>query len=86
MNTHQSQKLVVDLVRTYLKEIGQVPMLTHEQEVVYGKAVQALVKLEKIQAQLSETLGQDPALAGWAEAAQLSESKLKTTLQAGKRA
>ncbi|MEL6382609.1 MAG: RNA polymerase sigma factor, RpoD/SigA family [Cyanobacteria bacterium J06626_18] len=86
MNTHQSQKLDVDLVRTYLKEIGQVPMLTHEQEVVYGKAVQALVKLEKIQAQLSETLGQDPALAGWAEAAQLSESKLKTTLQAGKRA
>ena len=35
-----------DLVRTYLKEIGRVPLLTHEQEVVYGKQVQKLVALQ----------------------------------------
>lgn len=86
MSTPQFQKPDADLVRTYLKEIGQVPMLTHEQEVVYGKAVQALVKLEKIQAQLLETLGQAPTLAEWAEAVQLPTSKLETTLHAGRRA
>ena len=27
-----------DMVRTYLHEIGRVPMLTHEQEIIYGQA------------------------------------------------
>ena len=32
-----------DLVTAYLKNIGRVPLLTHEQEIQYGKAVQKLV-------------------------------------------
>ena len=34
-----------DMVRTYLHEIGRVPLLTHEQEIVYGKQVQRMMTL-----------------------------------------
>ena len=33
------------MVRTYLHEIGRVPLLTHEQEIVYGKQVQQMMSL-----------------------------------------
>ncbi|MHC5719282.1 MAG: sigma-70 factor domain-containing protein, partial [Nostoc sp.] len=29
-------KFTVDMVRTYLREIGRVPLLTREQEIVFG--------------------------------------------------
>ena len=29
--------ITADMVRTYLQEIGKVPLLSHEQEIVYGK-------------------------------------------------
>ncbi|NET60473.1 MAG: RNA polymerase sigma factor, RpoD/SigA family, partial [Symploca sp. SIO2E6] len=43
--TKTSQKKVnptlsADMVRSYLHEIGRVPLLSHEQEIVYGKQVQ----------------------------------------------
>ena len=43
--TPKSSKSSVDMVRTYLREIGRVPLLTHEEEIVYGKQVQELMKL-----------------------------------------
>ena len=33
------------MVRTYLREIGRVPLLTSEQEIVYGKQVQQMMAL-----------------------------------------
>ena len=52
-----------DLVRTYLKEIGKVPLLTHEEEIVLGKQVQRLAKLEAKKASLEgETTGQGTGL------------------------
>ncbi|NEP19524.1 MAG: RNA polymerase sigma factor, RpoD/SigA family [Leptolyngbya sp. SIO4C1] len=75
-----------DLVRTYLKEIGRVPLLTHEQEIIYGKATQRLVELEQIKAELAETLSRQPTLAEWAEAAELSIEALETAVSNGTRA
>ncbi|MBE9080274.1 RNA polymerase sigma factor, RpoD/SigA family [Romeria aff. gracilis LEGE 07310] len=48
-----------DLVRTYLKEIGRVPLLTHEEEVTYSQAVQHWLKLEEVKSEAIERLGDD---------------------------
>ncbi|MGD1907333.1 MAG: RpoD/SigA family RNA polymerase sigma factor [Leptolyngbyaceae cyanobacterium] len=86
MAISKSRKVDTDLVRTYLKELGQVPMLTHEQEVVYGKAVRQLVQLDAAKAELAETLDREPTLVEWAEATALTQSSLKAAVQAGQRA
>ncbi len=50
----------MDLVRLYLKEIGQIPMLTHDQEIAYGKQVQQMMRLLAEKESLSEKLGREP--------------------------
>ncbi|MEL6128894.1 MAG: RNA polymerase sigma factor, RpoD/SigA family [Cyanobacteria bacterium J06628_4] len=72
-----------DLVRTYLKEIGRVPLLTHEQEVVYGKQVQRFVALQARRTELQESLDREPSDLEWAEAAELSVDELKQAIDAG---
>jgi RNA polymerase nonessential primary-like sigma factor len=85
MNASPSSTQVAnsDLVRTYLKEIGRVPLLTHEQEIVYGKQVQRLVKLQSQQEQLQQALGREPSQLEWAEAVQLSEAELTQVVREG---
>ncbi len=75
-----------DLVRTYLREIGRVPLLTHEQEIVYGKRVQRLAALQESRRGLLEILHREPTWAEWAEAVKLSEAQLKEAIAAGKTA
>ncbi len=75
-----------DTVRTYLREIGRVPLLTHEQEILYGKQVQQLVILMAVKNTLSEELGVEPSLTEWATAADLDELQLQKTVAAGENA
>jgi RNA polymerase nonessential primary-like sigma factor len=75
-----------DLVRTYLREIGRVPLLTHEQEVVYGKQVQRVTALYEARDALAERLGHPPTLKEWAEAVNLSESELQQAIAEGEAA
>ena len=42
----------VDLVRSYLRDIGRVPLLTHEQEITLGRQVQELMSLESLEEEL----------------------------------
>lgn len=75
-----------DLVRTYLKEIGRVPLLTHEEEIILGKQVKQLMQLLTLQSELAEALGREPNQAEWAEAAKLTEKELSSAVEAGERA
>jgi RNA polymerase nonessential primary-like sigma factor len=72
-----------DLVRTYLREIGRVPLLTHEQEITYGKQVQNLNVLHGIKEQLQEQLQREPTLEEWAIAADANEPTLQAALAEG---
>ena len=81
-NTSQSS----NLVRSYLKNIGRIPLLSHEQEITLGKKVQRYVELEEIRAELMETTNDSPTLAEWADSADLSTQALAQAIDAGKQA
>ncbi|MEO0352481.1 MAG: RNA polymerase sigma factor, RpoD/SigA family [Cyanobacteria bacterium P01_A01_bin.15] len=75
-----------DTVRTYLQEIGRVPLLTHEEEIVLGKQVQRLMALQDAKDKLDEALGHDASQLEWAESEGISESELSRQLRIGQRA
>ena len=77
-----------DLVRSYLKNIGRIPLLTHEQEITLGKKVQQYVALEEIKSDIldSESSDEPVALERWAEEANISTKALQHAIETGKRA
>jgi RNA polymerase nonessential primary-like sigma factor len=76
-----------DLVRSYLRDIGRVPLLSHEQEITLGRQVQELMAIEELREELTMRAGgQEPSPAVLAEAAGLSVPLLRRRLQAGRRA
>ncbi|MCT0209899.1 RNA polymerase sigma factor, RpoD/SigA family, partial [Synechococcus sp. CS-1333] len=46
-----------DLVRSYLRDIGRVPLLSHEQEITLGRQVQELMRLEETELELEMRAG-----------------------------
>ncbi len=79
----KTSKNPTDPVRAYLREIGRVPLLSHEEEILYAKQVQRLIFLEKIKESLRAKLGREPSDRQWAEAAEISEEQLRRELGAG---
>ncbi|MEM9817702.1 MAG: RNA polymerase sigma factor, RpoD/SigA family [Cyanobacteria bacterium P01_D01_bin.6] len=75
-----------DAVRTYLHEIGRVPLLTHEEEIVLGKQVQSMMELLEIRENLQAEQEQEISYQTWAEATDLAVDELKQTLRHGERA
>jgi RNA polymerase nonessential primary-like sigma factor len=73
----------VDSVRVYLREIGRFPLLTHEQEIIYGKQVQAWVALVGCRSALETQLGHSPTEVEWAEQASLSVDQLRRAIREG---
>ena len=80
-----------DAVRAYLHEIGRVPLLSHEDEIVLGKQVQQMMALLEIKSGLVEQLPEDDASedkisqAEWAAAADMSEDELSNHMRRGQR-
>ncbi|WP_421655504.1 RNA polymerase sigma factor, RpoD/SigA family [Leptothermofonsia sp. ETS-13] len=75
-----------DLVRSYLKEIGRVPLLTHEQEILFGKQVQRVSTLYTMRDSLAPQLGHTPTLEEWAQYAGLPVDELQRAIAEGEHA
>jgi len=76
----------IDLVRSYLRDIGRVPLLTHEQEITLGRQVQELNSLEGLQVELESSMGEKPSLETLSNAAGFSVVQTKKKLRSGQRA
>ncbi len=76
----------IDLVRSYLRDIGRVPLLSHEQEITLGRQVQDLMVLENLESELESDLGEKPEIKIFADKAGISPLQLKKKLKSGRRA
>jgi RNA polymerase nonessential primary-like sigma factor len=79
----KTAQTATDLVRTYLREIGRVPLLTHEEEIFYGKQVQRSVTLHEVKESLASQLDRQPTIDEWAEASELELTELHEAIELG---
>lgn len=84
--TTEKTKFTADMVRTYLREIGRVPLLTREQEIIYGKQVQQMMSLLEAKEVLAKELHREPTADEWATKVEIAASELPETIKRGKRA
>ena len=73
-------KLSGDNVRAYLRDIGRIPLLEHEEEILLGRKVQRLMELLEMKSELS--LDND----GLAEAMDVPIKDIKKELRDGEKA
>jgi len=87
-DTKTSNKLLfsADMVRTYLHEIGRVPLLTPEQEINYGKQVQKMMSLLAVKEELNSQLGREATQQEWAQKVQMTVEELQKAVEKGERA
>jgi RNA polymerase nonessential primary-like sigma factor len=72
-----------DMVRAYLREIGRVPLLTHEQEILFGKQVQRSTALRSVKELLEERLERAVSQEEWAQESQISTQELARMIAEG---
>ncbi len=75
-----------DMVRTYLHEIGKIPLLSNEEEIRLGKQVKQMMDLFALQEKLADRLGRMPTEEEWAQEAGMTVEALKAALKQGSRA
>ena len=73
-------KISGDSVRAYLRDIGRIPLLEHDEEILLGRQVQRLMELETMKKELE--LDNE----GLAEAMDISVKQIKRELRAGTKA
>ncbi|MEH2388222.1 MAG: RNA polymerase sigma factor, RpoD/SigA family [Nostoc sp.] len=97
MNNLSSQSLEVskknekplytaDTVRTYLSEIGRIPLLTPEQEINFAKQVQQMMALLAAKEKLAVQLKRQPTQQEWVENINIGEKSLVQQLRQGHQA
>ncbi len=72
-----------DLVTLYLQEIARIPLLTVEQEIAYGKAVQQMISLQSSKQILTIKLDREPTLQEWAVDENITPDNLKSAIWRG---
>ena len=75
-----SSKISGDSVRAYLRDIGRIPLLEHDEEILLGRQVQRMMVLEEMKKELSLDN------AGLAEAMDISIKEIKKDLRDGTKA
>ncbi|MCW5314550.1 RNA polymerase sigma factor, RpoD/SigA family [Nostoc sp. KVJ3] len=85
-NISKSSSPPTDTVRSYLQEIGRIPLLTHEQEVFFAQQIQQMMTILAESKKLAVELKRPPTLPEWANWMQLSEQTLLQQLDEGKKA
>jgi len=75
-----SHRLSGDSVRSYLRDIGRIPLLEHDEEILLGRKVQRLMELEEQRKELS--LDEQ----GLADAYDVPLKQIKRELRDGKKA
>ena len=83
---NQKALIDTDLVRSYLRDIGRVPLLSHEQEITLGRQVQELMSFEKIQKDLEISFGSRPELKELADHLKIPLATLQKKMKRGERA
>lgn len=73
----------INTMRSYLHDIGRVPLLTREEEIQYGQQVQKMVEYQTVKANLKETLQYEPSLEEWAAELEITVDELEAVLEDG---
>jgi RNA polymerase nonessential primary-like sigma factor len=79
-------KINGDNVRAYLRDIGRIPLLEHEEEILLGRKVQRLMEILEKRDELKEKLGDSYSDAALAEEMSVSDKQLKREIKDGERA
>ena len=74
-------KLTGDSVRTYLRDIGRVPLLEHDEEILLGRKVQRLMEIQAVKDDIGPMSTEDLA-----KVMGITEKQLKKEIKAGERA
>ncbi len=83
-NKNNSTKLSTDTVAVYLREIGKVPMLDPDEEIIFGKRVQRMMSLLADKDKLEQSLEKVVSNNEWAKEVGLSEKELNQVLHQGR--
>lgn len=82
-NENDKPLSAADSVRTYLREIGRIPLLTHEQEINFAKQVQQMMALLAAKEKLAIHLKRQPTQQEWIENINIGEKLLLQQLHQG---
>ena len=74
----------VDIIGTYLREIGRVPLLKPCEEIDLGHRVQAMMSLLAIRNEIEQSLGYPLEETQWAARAQMTPMELRAVLETGR--
>lgn len=75
-----------DLLGLYLEELRRFPLLSAQEEILYGKQVQQMVSLHSSKQALAEKLHREPTQQEWSCEVKLSEAELEQIIRQGERA
>ncbi len=76
-----SAKISGDSVRSYLRDIGRIPLLEHDEEILLGRQVQRMMEIKAC-----EDLLDNPSQEDLAASLEITTKELKREMRAGKKA